>query len=54
LNPLTGIVELYRAAFLGGELRPGMLAYSTISSVVLLLAGLIYFDHVEHRFADII
>jgi lipopolysaccharide transport system permease protein len=54
LNPLTGIVEIYRAAFLGGALRPAMLAYSIISSLLLLFAGVIYFDNVEHRFADII
>lgn len=54
LNPLTGIMEAYRVAFLGGELHPAMLIYSTIVSLGVLLAGVLYFNHVEHRFADII
>lgn len=54
LNPLTGIVEAYRAAFLGGELRPAALIYSATVSLGVLAAGVLYFNHVEHRFADII
>jgi lipopolysaccharide transport system permease protein len=54
LNPMTGIVETYRFAFLGGELRAAPLIYSVLVALGVLLAGVMYFNHAEHGFADII
>jgi len=54
LNPMTGIVEGFRAALLGKPLDLIALASSFAWAVVLLVAALAYFERVERRFADII
>jgi lipopolysaccharide transport system permease protein len=54
LNPMTGLVEGFRSAFLG---KPFDLIGITISFVIAVLAfavGVAYFEKVERRFADII
>ena len=55
LNPLTGLLEGVRWSVLHTP-RPstGMMAYSVVTSVLLLIAGLLYFSRVERRFADVI
>ena len=53
LNPLSHLVDAYRAVLLRGELpAAGSLLYLTAFSVVLLLAGLAVFRRASHRFAD--
>lgn len=54
LNPMAGLIEGFRAAFLGKPVEPGPLALSCVASFVLLAAGMAYFAKVERRFADII
>lgn len=54
LNPLTAIVEFFRATVLGGPIPWFMLAKSTIFSSILLVIGLVYFRRTEDVFADII
>ncbi len=54
LNPMTGIIEGFRSAFLD---RPFDFAALLVSLVVVLLTflvGVAYFEKVERRFADII
>jgi lipopolysaccharide transport system permease protein len=57
LNPMTAVVEAYRWSFLGlGSLSltdPFILG-SIGLQIVLLLTGLIYFNHVERNIADIV
>jgi lipopolysaccharide transport system permease protein len=53
LNPLTGIIQGFRSAFLGVEWNYSSLAVSTIVTVLMLLFGLFYFKKTERRFADI-
>lgn len=54
LNPITGAVEGFRWALLGGE-RPSMLiVVSAAASLVILIAALLYFRRAERTFADII
>jgi lipopolysaccharide transport system permease protein len=53
LNPLTGIIEGYRAAFLGVEWNWTSLLISTVITALMLLFGLFYFRKTERRFADI-
>ena len=53
LNPLTGIVELYRAAFLGGPLDTLRgVPVSAGTALVVLLLGLWLFSRVSPCFAD--
>jgi ABC-type polysaccharide/polyol phosphate export permease len=53
LNPFAGIVQGFRAAILGEPLQWLQLTSAIVFSVVLLVAGLLYFKRVERRFADI-
>jgi len=55
LNPMAGVVEGFRWALTGGPApAPALIAASTISSVLLLVAGSSYFHRAERRFADVI
>jgi lipopolysaccharide transport system permease protein len=52
-NPMSAIVETFRYGFLGaGTLNWGYLAYSTVATVVIMLAGIIIFNSVEKSFTD--
>lgn len=53
LNPVTGLVELYRAGFLGGEL-PGLKALMPllVAAVLAPIAGLLLFRRAKAHFAD--
>ena len=53
LNPMTGIVESYRYAFLGaGTVEPTYLAISAVTTLVLLFSGIIVFSRTERTFID--
>jgi len=52
LNPMVGVVQGFRWAFFGSSLPGRDIAISTLSAVVLLIAGLIVFGRMEDTFAD--
>lgn len=54
LNPVVGLIDLARAVILGGPLQPGTFALSCGSAVVILVGGLLCFQRLERRFADVI
>lgn len=54
LNPMTGLVEGFRSAFLGKPFDLAGLAVSLAVAVLLFAVGVAYFERVERRFADII
>lgn len=54
LNPMTGVVEGFRSAFLGRTFDWPNIAMSFGIAVVVFLLGVAYFERVERRFADII
>jgi lipopolysaccharide transport system permease protein len=54
LNPMTGLVEGFRSAFLGQPFQPTGLAASVAVSLVLFVLGVVYFERAERRFADVI
>ena len=54
LNPLTGIVEAYRASVLGRPIDWSTLGVSAAASLGLLVAGTIAFRRMERHFADIV
>jgi lipopolysaccharide transport system permease protein len=54
LNPMSGYIEGFRAAFLGKPFDWVSIGVSVASSVVLVAIGSTYFRKVERRFADII
>ena len=55
LNPMTGIIEAFRYAFLGkGEFSVSSIAYSTIITIIVLFAGILIFNKTEKNFVDTI
>jgi lipopolysaccharide transport system permease protein len=54
LNPMTGLVEGFRAAFLGKPFDLLGLSVSFGVAIVLFAIAIAYFERVERRFADII
>jgi lipopolysaccharide transport system permease protein len=54
LNPMTGIVEAYRASILGRSFDFGTLSMSAIVSIIILGFAIYHFRRAESRFADII
>jgi lipopolysaccharide transport system permease protein len=52
-NPMTGVIEVFRLGFLGtSSLEPIYLLYSAAFMMVILLAGILVFHHVEATFMD--
>lgn len=55
INPMAGAIESFRWAVLGTPAPPaGMVALSTLVTVLLLVSGAFYFRRMERRFADTI
>ena len=54
LNPMTGIVEGFRAAFLGQEFNFVSLIASFFIATLVFIIGVVYFKKSEPRFADMI
>ncbi len=54
INPMTGYIEGFRSAILGGAIDWFALGVSFSISVALLMAGSMYFRSVERKFADVI
>lgn len=55
LNPMTGIIEAFRFAFLGkGEFSLWSVGYSAIVTLILLILGVIIFNKTEKNFVDTI
>ncbi len=55
LNPMTGIIEAFRYAFLGqGELTAWNLGYSAAVTLVIMVVGVVIFNKTEKNFVDTI
>lgn len=53
LNPLVGIIDGFRAAFLNRPFDWPLLILSAVSAIGLLFLGMFYFRKTERRFADV-
>ena len=53
-NPLSPLIQSFRAAVLGGPIPWNSLALAAAISVAMFLAGCLYFRRVEDSFSDII
>jgi lipopolysaccharide transport system permease protein len=53
-NPMAGVVEAFRACWLGQLPDWGALGASVIVGGAVLVTGILYFGRVERRFADLI
>lgn len=55
LNPMTGIIEAFRYAFLGkGEFSVWSISYSVLVTIIVLFLGVIIFNKTEKNFVDTI
>jgi lipopolysaccharide transport system permease protein len=54
INPMTGIIEGFRASLLGQPVPWGPLAYSGAITVAALLFAALSFRHMERQFADVV
>ncbi|MBL7886951.1 MAG: ABC transporter permease [Flavobacterium sp.] len=55
LNPMTGIIEAFRYAFLGkGEFTFASISYSVVVTFIILFLGIIIFNKTEKNFVDTI
>jgi len=54
VNPMAGIIEGFRSAFLGQPVEWTQMGLSLVLSALLFLVGAAYFRSIERRFADII
>ncbi len=54
LNPMTALIEAFRAATLGGPIPWASLGSAAACVVVACVVGCLYFRKVEDGFADII
>lgn len=53
LNPMTGMIEAFRYAFLGqGEFTAWSLGYSGLVTLVILILGIVIFNKTEKNFVD--
>jgi lipopolysaccharide transport system permease protein len=53
LNPMTGIIEAFRYAFLGqGQISMSTLGYSTLFTIVVMVLGILIFNKTEKTFVD--
>ncbi len=55
LNPMTGIIEAFRFAFLGkGEFTVWSIGYSALVTIIVLFFGILIFNKTEKNFVDTI
>ena len=54
LNPLTGVINGFRWALLGGKPPDAMFLISVVIVIVLFISGLFYFRRMERNFADLV
>jgi lipopolysaccharide transport system permease protein len=54
LNPMSGITDAFRAAFLGRPFNVASLAVSTAVTIIVCIAGIAAFQGTEQKFADVI
>ena len=54
LNPLAGVIQGFRWAFLGSTPPDALFLVSVAVVLVLLVSGLVYFQRMESSFADVI
>lgn len=55
LNPMTGIIEAFRYAFLGqGEFSAASITYSAVVTLSIMIIGVLIFNKTEKNFVDTI
>jgi len=53
-NPIVGVTEGFRACFLGTPVPWVYIWPGIVSTIILLISGIFYFQRIEHVFVDVI
>jgi lipopolysaccharide transport system permease protein len=53
-NPIVGVIEGYRACFLGTPIPWLFIWPGIVTSIILVITGVLYFKRTEHIFVDVI
>jgi lipopolysaccharide transport system permease protein len=54
LNPMTGVIELFRASLLGDPIPWSGVAYAVVMTALVTISGAYYFRRMERLFADVL
>jgi len=55
LNPMVGVIEGFRSALLGTNSMPwDLIGIGSLSAVMILIVGSLYFRRMERIFADVV
>jgi lipopolysaccharide transport system permease protein len=54
LNPLVGLLEVFRWSLVGGAAPGSEALVSLASGIVIVVSGIVYFGRAQRRFADLI
>ena len=55
LNPMTGVIEGFRSALVGGTSLPlALVGASAVVTLIVLVTGVLYFARLEQTFADVV
>jgi lipopolysaccharide transport system permease protein len=54
LNPMTGVIELFRASLLGDPVPWSGVVYAAVVTAVVTISGAYYFRRMERLFADVL
>lgn len=54
LNPMAGVIQAFRWAFLGGSRPDDLMGLSIIITTIIFITGLRYFRKTQHYIADIV
>jgi lipopolysaccharide transport system permease protein len=54
LYPMVGVIEGFRSSILGSQPMPwDVISVGTVSALIICGTGVVYFKHMEQRFADV-
>ena len=54
LNPMSGLIEGFRAVFLGSALDIFGVSISCVAAILIFIVGIAIFERAERLFADVI
>jgi len=54
LNPMSGLVDAFRAMYLGTAVDLNLISVSLFCGLIFFVSGIMYFERVEAKFADVI
>ena len=54
LNPMAGVLQGFRWSLFGGEFPSSLIYISFVSLIILFISGIIYFNNIDDKIADLV